>query len=130
DGIVLGDLDPQTQARAVAHRKEVHDDLEPFGVDAVGQVPRRFVGGVVDGRHVDAHVEAVLVAQLHDDVGQAFAWHVQHRLAARLTRRQFEPRHVHHRASAGAAPPGPLAVRLAGARSTGTLNSLRSFTAY
>ena len=62
-------------------RQQPDDDLEPLGLDAVGQVAGRRVGEVVDAGHVDADAEALVVAQVADEVDEVVAAHVQHDLA-------------------------------------------------
>ena len=48
----------------------------------VGELPRRLVGEVVDRGDVEAHGEAVVVAQRAHEVDELLAGRVQHPLAA------------------------------------------------
>jgi len=80
--IVFGHLNADPHTSAIAHAQQAHDDLESLGIDLGRKPPRRLVAEIVDSRHVDAHVEGVLVPQVHHEVGELLACHVQDRLAA------------------------------------------------
>ena len=73
DRVVLGHLDAQPQPLALVVRDQDDHDLEALGLDAGGQPARRLVGEVVDGGDVEAHEEAVVVAQRPHQVDELVA---------------------------------------------------------
>src|SRR5690606_29488635 len=79
--IVARHLDPQAEPLAGGVRQQADHDLEPLGLDAGRQRARGLVRDVVDGGHVDADPEALVVAQVADEVDELVAPGVQHGLA-------------------------------------------------